>query len=108
MGLSDYELIFTGFEVIRDLVVVIGQWNVAENLPSLGWLQQPAEVSTMQGDIGLMEPNVATALHSITDFGSSALLQASSDAVPHANGYLGPAVLASVWERNDQDFNFFS
>ena len=35
-----------------------------------------------------MEPNVATALHSITDFGSPALLQASSDAVPHANGYL--------------------
>ena len=55
----------------------------------------------MQGNIGLMEPNVATALHSITDFGSPALLQASSDAVPHANGYLGPAVLASVWARRN-------
>ena len=55
----------------------------------------------MQGPIGVMDPNVASALHSITDFSSAALLQASSDAVPHANGYLGPSVLASAWARRN-------
>ena len=91
-----------GFEVIRDLVV--DHWSMERRRESTKpWMVAATRggVSTMQGDIGLMEPNVATALHSITDFGSSALLQASSDAVPHANGYLGPAVLASVWARRN-------
>ena len=91
-----------GFEVIRDLVV--DHWSMERRRESTKpWMVAATRggASTMQGDIGLMEPNVATALHSITDFGSSALLQASSDAVPHANGYLGPAVLASVWARRN-------
>ena len=91
-----------GFEVIRDLVV--DHWSMERRRESTQpWMVAATRggASTMQGDIGLMEPNVATALHSITDFGSSALLQASSDAVPHANGYLGPAVLASVWARRN-------
>ena len=91
-----------GFEVIRDLVV--DHWSMERRRESTQpWMVAATRggASTMQGDIGLMEPNVAAALHSITDFGSSALLQASSDAVPHANGYLGPAVLASVWARRN-------
>ena len=91
-----------GFEVIRDLVV--DHWSMERRRESTEpWMIAATRegAATMQGNIGLMEPNVATALHSITDFGSSALLQASSDAVPHANGYLGPAVLASVWARRN-------
>jgi len=91
-----------GFDVIRDLVV--DHWSMERRRESTEpWMVAATRegAATMQGNIGLMEPNVATALHSITDFGSPALLQASSDAVPHANGYLGPAVLASVWARRN-------
>ena len=91
-----------GFEVVRDLVV--DHWSMERRRESTQpWMIAATRegAATMQGNIGLMEPNVATALHSITDFGSPALLQASSDAVPHANGYLGPAVLASVWARRN-------
>ena len=91
-----------GFEVIRDLVV--DHWSMERRRESTQpWMVAATREgsATMQGNIGLMEPNMATALHSITDFASPALLQASSDAVPHANGYLGPAVLASVWARRN-------
>ena len=91
-----------GFEVIRDLVV--DHWSMERRRESTQpWMVAATRegAATMQGNIGLMEPNMATALHSITDFASPALLQASSDAVPHANGYLGPAVLASVWARRN-------
>ena len=54
---------------------------------------------TPQGPIGTMDPNVSAHLHSICNFQSQNLLHASSDAVPHANGYLGPAVLARTWSR---------
>ena len=91
-----------GFEVIRDLVV--DHWSMERRRESTQpWMVAATRegAATMQGNIGLMEPNMASALHSITDFGSPALLQASSDALPHANGYLGPAVLASVWARRN-------
>ena len=91
-----------GFEVIRDLVV--DHWPMERRRESTEpWMvAAPREgAATMQGAIGVMDPNVASALHSITDFSSAALLQASSDAVPHANGYLGPSVLASAWARRN-------
>ena len=91
-----------GFEVIRDLVV--DHWPMERRRESTEpWMVAATRegAATMQGAIGVMDPNVATALHSITDFSSAALLQASSDAVPHANGYLGPSVLASAWARRN-------
>ena len=48
-----------------------------------------------------MDGNTASALHSVTDFCSAALLHASSDAAPYANGYLGPSVLSSIWARRN-------
>ncbi len=91
-----------GFEVIRDLVV--DHWPMERRRESTEpWMVAATRegAATMQGAIGVMDPNVATALHSISDFSSAALLQASSDAVPHANGYLGPSVLASAWARRN-------
>ena len=91
-----------GFEVIRDLVV--DHWPMERRRESTEpWMVAATRegATTMQGPIGVMDPNVASALHSITDFSSAALLQASSDAVPHANGYLGPSVLASAWARRN-------
>ena len=91
-----------GFEVIRDLVV--DHWPMERRRESTEpWMVAATRegAATMQGAIGVMDPNVATALHSITDFSSAALLQASSDAVPHANGYLGPSVIASAWARRN-------
>jgi len=91
-----------GFDVIRDLVV--DHWSMERRRESTEpWMVAATRegAATMQGAMGTMDPNVATALHSITDFSSAALLQASSDAVPHANGYLGPSVLASAWARRN-------
>ena len=91
-----------GFEVIRDLVV--DHWPMERRRESTEpWMVAATRegATTMQGPIGVMDPNVASALHSITDFSSAAHLQASSDAVPHANGYLGPSVLASAWARRN-------
>ena len=91
-----------GFEVIRDLIV--DHWPMERRRESTEpWMVAATRegAATMQGAIGVMDPNVASALHSITDFSSAALLQASSDAVPHANGYLGPSVLASAWARRN-------
>ncbi len=91
-----------GFEVIRDLIV--DHWPMERRRESTEpWMVAATRegAATMQGAIGVMDPNIASALHSITDFSSAALLQASSDAVPHANGYLGPSVLASAWARRN-------
>jgi len=46
-----------------------------------------------------MDPIVADLLHSITDFCSAPLLHSSSDATPHSDDYMGPAVLARTWAR---------
>ena len=54
---------------------------------------------TSQGVMGTMKPATAARLHSLADFDSAPLLHASSDAVPYANGFLGPAVIASSWAR---------
>ena len=55
-----------GFEVIRDLVV--DHWSMERRRESTQpWMIAATRegAATMQGNIGLMEPNVATALHSI-------------------------------------------
>jgi succinate dehydrogenase/fumarate reductase-like Fe-S protein/flavodoxin/ferredoxin len=89
-----------GFDVIRDLV--IDPWSLERKRESSKpWMVATTrEGETMpQGPIGTMEPATASHLHSISNYQSQTLLHASSDAAPHANGYLGPAVLASAWAR---------
>ena len=91
-----------GFEVIRDLVV--DHWSLERKRESSKpWMVAATRegFATSQATIGTMDPVVANALHSITDFSSAPLLHASSDAVPHANGYLGPAVLVTAWARRN-------
>ena len=48
-----------------------------------------------------MEESTALMIHSLADYDSAPLLHSSSDAVPYANGFLGPAVLASAWARRN-------
>jgi succinate dehydrogenase/fumarate reductase-like Fe-S protein/flavodoxin/ferredoxin len=91
-----------GFDVVRDLV--IDPWSLERKRESSKpWMVAATRegASTPQGPMGTMDPAAALHLHSITDYQSQALLHASSDAVPHANGYLGPAVLASAWARRN-------
>ncbi len=90
----------SGFDVIRDLV--IDPWSLERKRESSRpWFVAATREgeSTPQGPIGTMEPGIATQLHSICDYQSQTLLHSSSDAVPHANGYLGPAVITSSWAR---------
>ncbi len=89
-----------GFEVIRDLVV--DPWSLERKRESSEpWMVAATREgeSTPQGTIGTMEPAIAAQLHSISNFQSPNLLHSSSDAVPHANGYLGPAIIARTWAR---------
>ena len=89
-----------GFDVIRDLA--IDPWSLERKRESSEpWMMTATREGsdTPQGPIGTMDPNVSAHLHSICNFQSQNLLHASSDAVPHANGYLGPAVLARTWSR---------
>jgi len=91
-----------GFDVIRDLVV--DHWSLEHKRESSKpWMVAATRqgAATPQGAIGIMDSNTASALHSVTDFCSSALLHASSDAAPYANGYLGPSVLSSIWARRN-------
>jgi len=88
------------FDVIRDLVVDL--WPLERSRESSEpWMiaATRAGANTPQGVIGTMEPAVADHLHSITDFCSAPLLHSSSDATPHSDDYLGPAVLARTWAR---------
>ena len=88
------------FDVIRDLVVDL--WPLERSRESSEpWMiaATRAGANTSQGVIGTMEPSVADHLHSITDFCSAPLLHSSSDATPHSNEYMGPAVLARTWAR---------
>ena len=92
----------SGFDVVRDLV--IDPWSLERKRESSKpWMVAATRegASTPQGPMGTMDPAAASHLHSVTDYQSPTLLHASSDAVPHANGYLGPAVLASAWARRN-------
>jgi len=89
-----------GSEVIRDLVV--DHWPLERKRESSEpWMVASTRegFQAPQGVIGTMHSVVATRLHSLADYDSAPLLHASSDAVPYANGFLGPAVLASSWAR---------
>ena len=89
-----------GFEVIRDLSV--DPWSLERKRESSEpWMVAATRegANTPQGPIGTMNPTVASSIHETRDFGSQNILHSSSDAVPHANGYLGPAVIASSWSR---------
>ena len=91
-----------GFEVIRDLA--IDPWSLERKRESTEpWMVAATRegANTPQGVMGTMEPAIASLLHSMRDFGSQNILHSSSDAVPHANGYLGPAVIASTWSRRN-------
>ena len=91
-----------GFDIVRDLV--IDPWSLERKRESSKpWMVAATRegASTPQGPMGTMDPAAASHLHSVTDYQSHTLLHASSDAVPHANGYLGPAVLASAWARRN-------
>jgi len=91
-----------GFEVIRDLA--IDPWSLERKRESSDpWMVAATRegANTPQGVMGTMDPAIADSLHSIRDFGSQNILHSSSDAVPHANGYLGPAVIASAWSRRN-------
>ena len=89
-----------GFEVIRDLA--IDPWSLERRREeSHPWMVAATREGshTPQGVMGTMDPSDASRIHSMRDFCSQNILHSSSDAVPHANGYLGPAVIASSWSR---------
>ncbi len=91
-----------GFDVVRDLV--IDPWSLERKRESSKpWMVAATREGawTQRVRMGTMDPAAASHLHSVTDYQSHTLLHASSDAVPHANGYLGPAVLASAWARRN-------
>lgn len=88
------------FDVIRDLVVDL--WPLERSRESAEpWMIAATRqgANTSQGVIGTMDSAVADLLHSITDFCSAPLLHSSSDATPHSDDYMGPAVLARTWAR---------
>jgi flavodoxin/succinate dehydrogenase/fumarate reductase-like Fe-S protein/ferredoxin len=88
------------FDVVRDLVV--DHWPLERGRESSKpWMVAATRegAATTQGVMGIMDPSTADMLHSITDFCSAPLLHSCSDATPHSEGYLGPAVLARTWAR---------
>ena len=88
------------FDVVRDLVV--DHWPLERGRESSKpWMVAATRegVDTTQGVMGGMDPSTADMLHSITDFCSAPLLHSCSDATPHSEWYLGPAVLARTWAR---------
>ncbi len=88
------------FDVVRDLVV--DHWSLERGRESSKpWMVAATRegVDTTQGVMGTMDPSTAGMLHSITDFCSAPLLHSCSDATPHSERYLGPAVLARTWAR---------
>ena len=83
-----------GFEVIRDLA--IDPWSLERKRESSEpWMVAATRegAQTPQGAIGKMSTSEASQLHSMCDFQSQNILHSSSDGVPHAHGYLGPAVI---------------
>ena len=91
-----------GFDVIRDLAV--DPWSLERKREaSKPWMVAATRegAHTPQGAIGTMDPATASQIHAKTDFQSHMIMHASSDAVPHANGYLGPSVIVSCWARRN-------
>ena len=91
-----------GFDVIRDLA--IDPWSLERKRESSEpWMVAATRegAQTPQGVVGTMEPGAASKIHSIRNFSSQNIIHSSSDAIPHANGYLGPAVIASSWSRRN-------
>ena len=91
-----------GSDVIRDLIV--DHWALERKRESTRpWMVAATRegIQTPQGVIGSMEQSTALRIHSLANFDSAPLLHSSSDAVPYANGFLGPAVLASAWARRN-------
>ncbi len=90
-----------GFEVIRDLA--IDPWSLERKRESSEpWMVAATRegAQTPQGVIGKMSSSEASLLHSMCDFQSQNILHSSSDAIPHANGYLGPAIIVRSWARS--------
>ena len=91
-----------GSEVIRDLIV--DHWALERKRESSRpWMVAATRegIQTPQGVFGSMSQSTALKIHSLADYDSAPLLHSSSDAVPYANGFLGPAVLASTWARRN-------
>jgi len=91
-----------GSEVIRDLIV--DHWALERKRESSKpWMVAATRegIQTPQGVFGSMSQSTALRIHSLADYDSAPLLHSSSDAVPYANGFLGPAVLASTWARRN-------
>jgi|TARA_B100001540_G_scaffold30921_1_gene26937 flavodoxin/succinate dehydrogenase/fumarate reductase-like Fe-S protein len=91
-----------GSEVIRDLIV--DHWALERKRESSRpWMVAATRegIQTPQGVFGSMSQSTALRIHSLADYDSAPLLHSSSDAVPYANGFLGPAVLASTWARRN-------
>ena len=91
-----------GSEVIRDLIV--DHWALERKRESSRpWMVAATRegIQTPQGVFGSMNQSTALRIHSLADYDSAPLLHSSSDAVPYANGFLGPAVLASTWARRN-------
>ena len=91
-----------GSEVIRDLIV--DHWALERKRESSRpWMVAATRegIQTPQGVFGSISQSTALKIHSLADYDSAPLLHSSSDAVPYANGYLGPAVLASTWARRN-------
>ena len=91
-----------GSEVIRDLIV--DHWALERKRESSKpWMVAATRegIQTPQGVFGSMGQSTALRIHSLADYDSAPLLHSSSDAVPYANGFLGPAVLASAWARRN-------
>ena len=91
-----------GSEVIRDLIG--DHWALERKRESSRpWMVAATRegIQTPQGVFGSMSQSTALKIHSLADYDSAPLLHSSSDAVPYANGFLGPAVLASTWARRN-------
>ena len=91
-----------GSEVIRDLIV--DHWALERKRESSKpWMVAATRegIQTPQGVIGAMAQSTALRIHSLANYDSAPLLHSSSDSVPYANGFLGPAVLASTWARRN-------
>ncbi len=91
-----------GSEVIRDLIV--DHWALERKRESTKpWMVAATRegIQTPQGVFGSMTQSTALRIHSLANYDSAPLLHSSSDAVPYANGFLGPAVLASTWARRN-------
>jgi len=92
----------SGFDVIRDLV--IDPWPLERKRESSKpWMvaatREGAKIP--QGVMGTMDKSVADSLHPLCNFPSRVALHSSSDATPHANDYLGPAIIARMWARRN-------